>query len=119
MCSSHYSAKVFPEKLHDNMRAKKLRPVVDAVGLDKVAGAEVSKKTIVPSSFAGSLRCMAENFHDEVTASHAHGLPDIITTFACDLEWPEIVQGLEHGQKAVDRTDITVRVHQMKLLDYL
>lgn len=52
-------------------------------------------------------------------ASHAHGLPDIITTFACDLEWPEIVQGLEHGQKAVDRTDITVRVHQMKLLDYL
>lgn len=68
------------------MRIKRLQPVVDASGLDKVGGPEVVKKHMMPSSFA---------------------------------EWPERIETLEHGQKAVDGADITIQIHQMKLLDYL
>lgn len=101
------------------MRIKRLQPVVDASGLDKVGGPEVVKKHMMPSSFAGGLCCMTEDFHDAVAVSQVHGSPDIFTTFACDPEWPERIETLEHGQKAVDGADITIQIHQMKLLDYL
>jgi hypothetical protein len=101
------------------MRIKRLQPVVDAAGLDKVGGPEVVKKNMMPSSFAGGLRCMTEDFHDAVAVSQVHGSPDIFTTFACGPEWPEIIETLEHGQKAIDGADITIQIHQMKLLDYL
>ena len=101
------------------MPIKRLQPVVDATGLDKVGGPEVVKKNMMPSSFAGGLRCMTEDFQDAVAVSRVHGSPDIFTTFACDPEWPKIIETLEHGQKAVDRADITIQIHQMKLLDYL
>ncbi|KAM3273958.1 hypothetical protein ACQJBY_043247 [Aegilops geniculata] len=101
------------------MHIKRLQPVVDAAVLDKVGGPEVVKKNMMPSSFAGGLRCMTEDFHDAVAVSQVHGSPDIFTTFACDPEWPEIIETLEHGQKAVDGADITIQIHQMKLLDYL
>ncbi|XP_044326825.1 uncharacterized protein [Triticum aestivum] len=102
-----------------DMRIKRLQPVVDASGLDKVGGPEVVKKHMMPSSFAGGLCCMTEDFHDAVAVSQVHGSPDIFTTFACDPEWPERIETLEHGQKAVDGADITIQIHQMKLLDYL
>ncbi|XBJ23566.1 hypothetical protein VPH35_001677 [Triticum aestivum] len=93
--------------------------VADANGFDRVTESEVNKKNIMPASYAGKLRCMTENFHDAVAVSRVHGSPDIFTDFTYDPNWPEIVQGLEHGQQAVDEADFTAQVYQLKLLEYV
>ncbi|XP_037404606.1 uncharacterized protein LOC119267340 isoform X1 [Triticum dicoccoides] len=93
--------------------------VADANGFDRVTKSEVNKKNIMPVSYAGKLRYMTENFHDAVAVSRVHGLLDIFTDFTYDPNWPEIVQGLEHGQQAVDEADFTAQVYQLKLLEYV
>ncbi|XBI67061.1 hypothetical protein VPH35_046486 [Triticum aestivum] len=93
--------------------------VADANGFDRVIESEVNKKNIMPASYAGKLCCMAENFHDAIAVSRVHGSPDIFTDFTYDPNWPEIVQGLEHGQQAVDEADFTAQVYQLKLLEYV
>lgn len=73
----------------------------------------------MPSSYAGKLRSMTENFHDSIAVSRVHGSPDIFTTFTYDPNWPEIVEGLEHGQQAINEANFAAQVYQMKLLGYL
>ena len=62
---------------------------------------------------------MTENFHDSIAVSRVHGSPDIFTTFTYDPNWPEIVEGLEHGQQAINEANFAAQVYQMKLLGYL
>lgn len=89
------------------------------VGLGEANGPEVGKKSRMPPSYAGGPRCMTENFYDGVAVLRMHASPDIITTFTCSPKWPEITESTEPGQKTVDRSDITVRVYRLKLLEYL
>ena len=52
------------EEPQDDMRVEKLQLIVAAVGLGKLDGTETAKKNVMPSSYAGGLRYMTENFHD-------------------------------------------------------
>jgi hypothetical protein len=106
---------------NDDLRAENLQGLVDAVGAGRMDGSSIGKKNILPSSFTGGRRYMVENFQDAVAVSRVHGPPDIFSTFTCNPKWPEITEALstEPGQKPHNRADISVRVYQMKLKEYL
>ena len=63
---------------------------------------------------------MIQNYHDGIAICRTYGPPDFFT-FTCNPKWPEIAGGLsfEPGQKPTDRTDIVVRVYNMKLEELL
>ncbi|XP_037456129.1 uncharacterized protein LOC119326603 [Triticum dicoccoides] len=46
-------------------------------------------------------------------------LLDLVKLMGPSPKWPEITESTEPGQKTVDRSDITVRVYRLKLLEYL
>ncbi|UYV81456.1 hypothetical protein LAZ67_20001240 [Cordylochernes scorpioides] len=73
------------------------------------------KAVILPSSFQGSPRNMAQNYQDAMAIVRKHGKPDFFVTMTCNPKWLEIVENLEEGQSVVNRPDLVVRVFKMKL----
>ena len=50
----------------------------------------VGKQIILPSSFTGSLRYMAQNYQDAMAICRKVGYPDLFITFTCNPKWSEI-----------------------------
>ncbi|UYV71710.1 hypothetical protein LAZ67_9000098 [Cordylochernes scorpioides] len=73
------------------------------------------KAVILPSSFQGSPRNMAQNYQDAMAIVRKHGKPDFFVTMTCNPKWLEIVENLEEGQSVENRPDLVVRVFKMKL----
>ena len=76
--------------------------------------AEIGRKVILPSSYVGSPRYMTQAYDDAMAMLRAHGKPDLFITMTCNPKWPDIVDNLLPGQKAVDRPDIVARVFNEK-----
>ncbi|XP_062714405.1 uncharacterized protein LOC115261339 [Aedes albopictus] len=77
---------------------------------------------ILPSSFTGSPRHMAEYTQDAMTYVRMYGRPDLFITFTCNPTWTEIQEMLSNGQSANERHDLVARVFrqkQQKLIDVL
>ncbi|XP_050278246.1 uncharacterized protein LOC126719772 [Quercus robur] len=68
----------------------------------------VGKRIILPSSFTGSPRYMAQNYQDAMAICRRVGYPDLFMTFTCNPKWSEITPCLEfiEGQNVGDRPDI-------------
>ena len=81
----------------------------------------VGKQIILPSSFTGSLRYMAQNYQDAMAICRKVGYPDLFITFTCNPKWSEITQRLEfiEGQNVEDQPDIVTRVSKIKLDELL
>ena len=77
--------------------------------------ANLGKRVILPSSFAGSPRQMTELYQDAMAIVRAFGKPDLFITMTCNPKWPEIQDNLLHGQRVTDRPDLVARVFQLKL----
>ena len=75
----------------------------------------VGRLTILPSSYAGSLRHMHEYAQDAIAYVRLYGRPDLFIKFTCNQSWDEIQQLLLQGQSAVHRHEITARVFRQKL----
>ena len=75
----------------------------------------VGRLTILPSSYAGSLRHMHEYAQDDFAYVRLYGRPDLFITFTSNQSWDEIRQLLLQGQLAVHRHDITAHVFRKKL----
>ncbi|UYV82699.1 hypothetical protein LAZ67_22000600 [Cordylochernes scorpioides] len=73
------------------------------------------KAVILPSSFQGSPRNMAQNYQDAMAIVRKHGKPDFFVTMTCNPKWLEIVENLKEGQSVENRPDLVVRVFKMKL----
>ncbi|UYV63730.1 hypothetical protein LAZ67_2005450, partial [Cordylochernes scorpioides] len=73
------------------------------------------KAVILPSSFQGSPRNMAQNYQDAMAIVRKHGKPDFFVTMTCNPKWLEIVENLEEGQSVENRPDLVVRVFKIKL----
>lgn len=80
---------------------------------------EYGRKTILPSSFVGGARYMAQLYHDAISIVRRFGKPDFFITFTCNPKWPEIQRELLHGQTPGDRPDLSTRVFNKKLSELM
>uniref|UniRef100_A0ABD2WRG2 ATP-dependent DNA helicase n=1 Tax=Trichogramma kaykai TaxID=54128 RepID=A0ABD2WRG2_9HYME len=74
----------------------------------------VGKTIILPSSFIGSPRNMAQKYQDSMALVNEKGRPDIFLTMTCNPNWKEIKENLLPHQQASDRPDIVARVFHLK-----
>jgi hypothetical protein len=119
-------AKVESERLHwyrdnqDDFLTAHYQGLADAyVADDGTTPEDISRPTILPSSFTGGSRHMQQQFQDAMTIVSRHGKPDLFKTFTCNPKWPEITEHLLGGQSAADRPDLTTRVFAAKLKSLL
>ncbi|QRW08791.1 ATP-dependent DNA helicase PIF1 [Ceratobasidium sp. AG-Ba] len=85
----------------------------DALYHDNIEhGADVG--TILPSSYYGGARQMAESYQDAMAITRYLGPPQFFVTMTANPNWPEITNALFPGQQPSDRPDIAVRVFELK-----
>ena len=103
---------------HQNdFRIEILSGLMDAILGGDTDATTVGKRVILPSSFTGGPRYMAQNYQDVMAICRWAGYPDLFITFTCNPKWPEISLFLDSipDQKAEDRPDIVARLFKIKL----
>ena len=80
---------------------------------------QLGKQVILPSSFHGSPRHMAQVYQDAMALVRRFGRPDLFITFTCNPNWPEIQNLIKAHQTSTERADIVSRVFQLKLKELL
>ena len=89
---------------------------------DNLDTSTLGKRFILPSSFTGRPRQMAQIFFDAMPVATEYRKPDFFMTITTNPEWPEIKRELLPHQNPCDRPDLIARVFRMKLrllLDYI
>ena len=61
---------------------------------------DVGEAVILPSSFQGSPRHMAQNYQDAMAMVPRYGRPDLFISFTCNAKWAEITENLESYENA-------------------
>ena len=103
-----------------DIRMESIQGITDAISRGCTQGSEMGKMTVLPASFTGGRRYMMQNYHDAIAICREYGPPDFFVTFTCNPKWPEITEGImDAGQRSTDRSDIVVRVFNMKLEELL
>ena len=105
----------------DQLRADLYKGLEDQIG---AADADpnykfVGKKIILPATYSYTPRWYDRKYRDAMAIVAKYTKPDVFITFTCNAKWPEITDNLEHGQKAVDRPDLTARVFYMKFSELM
>jgi PIF1-like helicase/Helitron helicase-like domain at N-terminus len=77
-------------------------------------GVPAGRPQILPSSFQGSPRNMAEICRDAMAIFAAKGPPDLFITFTANPKWEEIQDSLSPFEEVSDRPDIVDRVFRLK-----
>ena len=98
----------------NTLRSELYNGLQDAVALDDTDTRSIGQKIILPSSFIGSPRHMAQLYQDAISIVRRFGKPDYFITFTCNPRWPEIQSELLHNQTAADRPDLCTRVFNIK-----
>ena len=112
-------AKVETERLRyirlnqSKLRAEEYIHLKDAIRNDGKVD-DIGKLVILPASFTGSPRHMAEYTQDAMTYVRKYGKPDLFITFTCNPAWQEIKDELVNGQAPRDRHDLIARVFRQK-----
>lgn len=75
----------------------------------------IGRRVILPSTFSGSPRQMAQLYHNAIALVREYGYPSLFITMTANPGWPEITECLTYGQTPSDRPDIVSRVFGMKL----
>jgi hypothetical protein len=70
---------------------------------------------VLPSSFIGGHRHMAQLYQDSMAIVRQYDKPDLFITMTCNPKWEEIVSALKPGKIANDRPDLVTRVFVGKL----
>ncbi|XP_053567008.1 LOW QUALITY PROTEIN: uncharacterized protein LOC128656868 [Bombina bombina] len=99
-----------------NLCIEKYTGLMDYIQSEAAAqGLMPGKAVILPSSFQGSPRNMAQNYHDAMAIVRKYGKPDYFINMTCNPKWPEIVDNLLEGQAVEFRPDLVVRVFNLEL----
>ena len=101
------------------LRMESIQGISDAVSRGCINGEEMGKRVILPASHVGGRRYMLQNYHDGLAICKLYGPPDFFVTFTCNPNWIEITESLEPGQAPADRSDVIVRVFNLKLNELL
>ncbi|KAL8614341.1 hypothetical protein ACOMHN_007679 [Nucella lapillus] len=113
-------AKIEAERLgyirrnQDKLRAEEYVPLRDAMATDGADPHNIGQPVVLPSSFTGSPRYLAERTQDAMAYVRKFGRPDLFITFTCNPKWDEIQRELFEGQDAKTRPDIISRVFHEK-----
>ena len=86
----------------------------DYIHCEANKGYAVGKKIILPSSFQGSPRAMAQKYQDAMCIVGEFGTPDLFITMTANPKWDEITEQLESYETATDRPDIVARDYNAK-----
>ncbi|CAN6822567.1 unnamed protein product [Brassica oleracea] len=99
------------------IRADLYNNVQDAVMNGDTDARSLGKRVILPSSFTGSPRYMAEKYHDAMVICRWHGNPNLFITITTNPKWDEITDHLKMygSDDPNDRPDLEARVFRMKL----
>ncbi|XP_053566967.1 uncharacterized protein LOC128656828 [Bombina bombina] len=99
-----------------NLCIEKYTGLMDYIQSEAAAqGLMPGKAVILPSSFQGSPRNMAQNYHDALAIVRKYGKQDYLITMTCNPKWPEIVDNLLEGQAVEFRSDLVARIFNLKL----
>ena len=101
------------------LRCELYSEVMDAITDGDHDAAQVGRKLILPSSFAGSNRQMSQLYQDAMAIVRKCGRPDLFITFTSNPKWPEITAELEQGQTAQDRPDLVARIFHIKFKELM
>ena len=101
---------------HQNdIRAELYDGLYDYVTFDATENEHaVGKRVILPSSFSGSARAMAQKYQDAMSIVTEEGPPDLFITFTANPNWPEIKENMDSYETPPDRPDIVARVFNAK-----
>ncbi|CAN6868444.1 unnamed protein product [Brassica oleracea] len=99
------------------IRADLYNNIQDAVMKGDTDAKTIGKRVILPSSYTGSPRYMAEKYHDAMAICRWHGNPDLFITITTNPKWEELSDHLKlYGtDDPNDRPDLESRVFKMKL----
>lgn len=100
------------------LRTELYETIRDAVCRGDTDANGVGKGIILPASFTGSRRYMAQYFHDSLAICQTIGHPHIFLTMTCNPKWDEVTRMMSHLPSFLrpeDCPDITARVFRMKL----
>ena len=81
--------------------------------------ASLGKPVILPSSYIGAPRALAQNYQDAMAMVRVEGLPDYFITFTANPAWEEIKECLGKNDSTVDRPDLVARVFMLKLKELM
>lgn len=103
------------------LRADVYNNVCDAVAKGDTDARLLGFSWILPSSYTGSPRYMAENYHDAMAICRSKGNPQLFITITANPNWVEISAHLQQygNNTANDRPDIECRIFKMKLEELL
>ncbi|XP_061339919.1 uncharacterized protein LOC133286514 [Gastrolobium bilobum] len=100
----------------DNLKANLYQNFIHAFKKGEDVAAKTGKCIIIPSSFIGGPRYMAESCKDAFAICRWAGYPYLFITITCNPKWPEISRLLNaKNLKPEDRPDILCRVFKFKL----
>ncbi|XP_077252556.1 uncharacterized protein LOC143891953 [Tasmannia lanceolata] len=100
----------------NNLRTDLLRGLQDAIASGDHNAAVVGRRMLLPSTFTGGPRYMAQSCQDAMAICQWYGPPDLFITFTCNSKWEEVTSALKliPGQRVEDRPDIVARVFNIK-----
>ncbi|XP_061341690.1 uncharacterized protein LOC133288015 [Gastrolobium bilobum] len=99
-----------------HLRAELYKNIKHSLDSGEDAALSNGKCIIIPSSFTGGPRYMAENCKDAFAICRWAGYPLLFITITCNPKWPEITRFVRARQlNPEDRPDILCRVFKFKL----
>ena len=94
-----------------SLRTEVCSELTDAIRLDDNDMSSVGKRAILPSTFIGGPRFMAQLYYDAKNLVRCFGKPDLFITFTCNPVWPpETENELLINQKPSDRPDLLFKI---------
>lgn len=102
------------------LRVDKYKSLNDKDSDGQTQGANKGKRIVLPSTFVGGKRYMAQLYFDGMAICSNVGFPDLFITFTCNPCWPEIQRILKPlNLNPQDRPDIVSRVFKIKFDEFL
>jgi hypothetical protein len=88
------------------LRATIYGGVADAIANNDTNIDNLGRLIVLPSSFTGGHRHMAQLYQDSMAIVRQYGKLDLFITMTCNPKWEEIVSALKPGEIANDRPDL-------------
>jgi hypothetical protein len=97
------------------LRAAIYGGVADAITNNDANIDNLDRLIVLPSSFIGGHRHMAQLYQDSMAIVRQYGKPDLFITITCNPKWEEIVSALKPGEIVNDSFDLATCVFVGKL----
>jgi hypothetical protein len=99
----------------NQLRAELYQGAVDAIQQQDLEVNQIGRRIVLPSSFTGGPRHMAQQYQDAMALVRRFGKPDLFVTVTCNPNWPEIRRHVPPGGEASYYPPIVCRVFRLKL----